>query len=111
MKTNAIIILGSVLISCLVTDALAEFAQPIRVGEILGSTIKDAQGQKAGTVKDLAVDLENGRVVEVVVAWGGVLGIDNKFAAVPPDDFTMGVDGKTIRLNLYKKTLDSAPAV
>ena len=104
-------IFGSILVSCLVTDALAELGQPVRAGQILGSTIKDSQDQKAGTVKDLVVDLENGRVVEVVVAWGGVLGVDEKFAAAPPDNFTMGVDGKTLRLNLDKKTLEAAPAV
>jgi len=111
MKTHAIIFIGTVLASCLATDAWGDLGQPIRTSEILGSTIKDSQDQKVGTVKDLAVDMENGRIVEVVVAWGGVLGVDEKFAAAPPDNFAMGVDGKTVRFNMDRNKLEGAPAV
>src|SRR5271163_3362671 len=99
MKTKAIIILGSALVSCLAMNALGQFSQPIRAGEIIGSTIKDSQDQKLGTVKDLAVDMENGRIVEVVVARGGFLGVDSKLVAVPPENFTVENEGKIVRLN------------
>lgn len=111
MKTKTLIVLGSVLASCLTTAALGQFGQPVRAGEILGSTIKDSQDQKAGTVKDFAVDLENGRIAEVIVAWGGFLGMDNKLVAALPDTFTLGVDGKTLHINMDKKRLEGAPAV
>jgi sporulation protein YlmC with PRC-barrel domain len=111
MKTKTIILLGSALVSCMTSVALGQFGQPIRAGDILGSTIKDAQDQKVGTVKDLAVDLDNGRIAEVIVAWGGFLGVDNKLVAALPDNFSLGVDGKTIRINMDKKRLEGAPAV
>src|SRR5580658_1572876 len=111
MKTKRIILLGSAIASCLTTVALGQFGQPIRAGDVLGATIKDAQDQKVGTVKDLAVDLENGRIVEVVVAQGGFLGLDDKPVAALPDNFTLGVDGKTLHVNMDKKRLEGAPAV
>jgi sporulation protein YlmC with PRC-barrel domain len=111
MKTQAIVLLGSVFVSCLATGALGQFAQPIRSGEIIGSTIKDSQDQKLGTVRDLAVDLENGRIVEVIAARGGLLGLDSKLVAVPPENFTVGGEGKTLHLNLTGARLDGAPTV
>jgi sporulation protein YlmC with PRC-barrel domain len=111
MKTKALIILGSALVSCLAMDALGQFSQPVRAGEILGSTIKGSQDQKLGTVKDLAIDMENGRIVEVIVARGGFLGVDNKLAAVPPENFTVENEGKILRLNLAGEKLDGAPMV
>jgi sporulation protein YlmC with PRC-barrel domain len=112
MKTKVIIIIGSVLASCLGRDASAQFGEPARAGEILGSTIKDSQDRKVGTVKDLAVDLENGRVVEVIVAWGGFMGLDNKLVAATPDNFATGAESKTLHLvNMDKGKLEGAPAV
>ncbi len=110
MKTKAIIF-GTVLVSCLALNAFGQFGQPIRAGEIIGSTLKDSQGQKVGMVKDLAVDLDNGRIAEVVVAWGGYLGVDSKLVGVPPDNFTQASDGKSIHLNMDKKALEGAPVV
>jgi len=55
-----------------------------KASKIIGTEIKDSADQKLGKVKDLAVDLENGRIVEVIVARGGVMGLDKQFVAVPP---------------------------
>ena len=46
-----------------------------RVRKVIGTEIKDSQGEKLGKVKDLAIEsLENGRIVEVIVATGGGAG-------------------------------------
>jgi len=110
MKTKEIIVLASALASCLAMNALGqEFGQPVRANEIIGSTIKGSQDQKLGTVKDLAVDMVNGRIVEVVVARGGFLGVDSKLVAVPPENFAVEDGGKVLRLNLPGEKLDAAP--
>jgi sporulation protein YlmC with PRC-barrel domain len=56
--------------------------------KILGIRIKDSEDEKLGKVDDLAVDLQNGRIVEVIVSLGGVLGVGKQFAAVPPNQFS-----------------------
>jgi len=85
--------------------------QPVRAMEIIGSGIRNSQDEKLGTVKDLALDLENGRIVEIVVARGGFLGVDQKLVAVPPQDFNAEPGGRSLRLSLDKAKLDGAPAV
>jgi sporulation protein YlmC with PRC-barrel domain len=81
-----------------------------RADKIIGREIKDAQDQRIGRVKDLAVDLQNGRIVEVIVGTGGVLGVDERYVAVPPGDFTCDRATKTLQLNNADKTkLAEAP--
>jgi hypothetical protein len=51
---------------------------------LIGMKILDADDRPLGTVKDLAIDLENGRLVEVIIASGGFLGLGQRTVAVPP---------------------------
>jgi sporulation protein YlmC with PRC-barrel domain len=111
MKTRQVLFLSAVVFSCAATSALAQFSQPLRSGEIIGSAIKTSDGKKIGTVKDLAVDLQNGRVVEVIVAQGGFLGVDSKMTAAVPEDFAMAPENNTLRFTPDKKLLDGAPAI
>lgn len=81
-----------------------------RAEKIIGREIKDSQDQKIGKVKDLAVDLQNGRLVEVIVGTGGVLGVEEKFMAVPPSQFTCDAATKTLTLNMDKAKFMEAPS-
>jgi sporulation protein YlmC with PRC-barrel domain len=111
MKTKGFLILGSVLVSSIATDALGQFGQPVRASVILGCTVKDSQDKDVGTVRDLAIDLNNGRVVEAILARGGFLGLDSKLVAVPPEFFTVADNGKRVSLILAADKLNGAPAV
>jgi hyperosmotically inducible protein len=80
-----------------------------KANKIIGEEITDDQGQKLGKVKDLAIDLQNGRIVEVIMATGGVLGMDQKLIAVPPSSFTCDKTMSALRLNADKEQLKNAP--
>jgi sporulation protein YlmC with PRC-barrel domain len=87
-----------------------QLGKPERADKIIGREIKDAQDQKIGHVKDLAVDLQNGRIVEVIVGTGGLLGMSERYVAVPPSAFTCDPSTKTLRLDNADKTkLAEAP--
>jgi sporulation protein YlmC with PRC-barrel domain len=58
-----------------------------RANQLIGMKVVDRDGQKIGHVKDLVLDLPNGRLVEVIVASGGFLGMSERFVAVPPSSF------------------------
>lgn len=53
----------------------------------IGLEVKDTRGQLLGSVSDLALDLEHGRIVEVIVSSGGFLGFGQRTVAVPPGAF------------------------
>lgn len=78
--------------------------------EITGTEIKNPQGEKLGKVEELAVDIEAGRIVLVIVSSGGFLGIGDKTVAVPPRAFTCDENDKILRLNVDKEKLKAAPA-
>jgi len=76
---------------------------------VIGAEIRDAQNQKLGKIKDLAIDLQNGRIVEVIVGVGGVLGIDEQLIAVPPRQFSWDATTKNFQLNLDRAQFKTAP--
>ena len=79
-----------------------------RANKIIGMEVTDLQDRKLGKVKDLAIDLEAGRIAEVIVGTGGFVGVDEKMIAVPPEALTPDYSGKQLRL-ADTKTFETAP--
>jgi hypothetical protein len=46
-----------------------------RAGKLMGTGVRNLQDEKLGKIENLVVDLPAGRVVEVIVASGGFLGL------------------------------------
>src|SRR5690349_18435962 len=42
-----------------------------RASDIIGTTVKNYQDEKLGEIEDVAVDVESGRVVQVIMSTGG----------------------------------------
>ena len=121
MKTSSIIRLAKASVALLAMPALGQtgpvarnshdsvlFGQPVRATQIIGCTIKNLHDEKLGTVKDLALDLQNGRIVEIVAACGGFLSVDQKLVAVPPQNFNAEPGGKSLLVSMDKATLEGA---
>jgi len=69
-----------------------------KANKLIGMDVMDPQEHKLGTVKDLAVNLQAGRIAEVIVGTGGFIGLDEKMIAVPPQALTFANSGKELRL-------------
>src|SRR5689334_13785219 len=54
-----------------------------KVSDLISMEVGSDEGEKLGTVDDLAVDLETGRIVEVVLSTGGFLGLSVMMVPVP----------------------------
>ena len=91
-------------------DVRFPLGQLEKANKILGAEIKDNGGQRLGTVKDLVIDLHNGRIVEVILGVGGVLGVDEHLTAAPPGQFTCEAGAKTVRMDTEELQLQHAPA-
>jgi len=71
-----------------------------RASKIVGTEVRNAKGQKIGTVKDLVLaDPQSGRISQMVVAVGGVLGMGDKLFAVPFEQVQIAPDGKHVVLS------------
>src|SRR5689334_3947743 len=56
-------------------ERLGRLNDAAKASDLIGMTIKNNQNEKLGKVEDLAVDVESGRVVQVILSTGGFLGI------------------------------------
>ena len=77
--------------------------------DIIGMTVKNYQNEKLGKVKDLAVDVESGRIVQVILSTGGFLGMGNTLNAVPPGALRHDAADNVLHLNASKANLAAAP--
>ena len=78
-----------------------------KASEVIGMTVKNYQDEKLGEVKDLAVDVESGRIVQVILSTGG--GIVETLRAVPPRALHHDAAQKVLHLDADKEKLNGAP--
>ena len=79
----------------------------VEAGDIIGATVKNSQGDRLGKVEDLALDLESGRIVQVIISTGGFFG--GTLTAVPPQALHCEGTSKTLRLEANREKLAAAP--
>jgi sporulation protein YlmC with PRC-barrel domain len=80
-----------------------------KASDLIGMTVKNNQDEKLGKVEDLAVDVESGRVVQVILSTGGFIGIGDTLSAVPPGALHRDVANKVLQLDADKEKLKGAP--
>ncbi len=88
----------------------AEVAQ--RASEILGMEVRNADNKQIGSVKDIVLDVTNGKVRYAAVSYGGFLGIGDKLFAVPWKTFACHKDKDGdfyLVLDVAEETLRNAP--
>jgi sporulation protein YlmC with PRC-barrel domain len=81
-----------------------------KASDVIGMTVKNYLDEKLGKVKDLAVDVESGRIVLVILSTRGFIGIGDTLTAVPPETFQHDVTYRVLRLlDTDKEKLKGAP--
>lgn len=80
-----------------------------KASDFIGMAVKNNQDEKLGKVEDLALDVESGRIVQVIISTGGFLGMGSTLAAVPPAAFQYDVAQKVLHLDASKDKLAGAP--
>jgi sporulation protein YlmC with PRC-barrel domain len=80
-----------------------------KASDVIGMTVNNYQDEKLGKVSDLAVDVESGRIVQVIISSGGFLGMDTTLRAVPPDALHQDPASKVLQLDASKEKFDAAP--
>ncbi len=81
-----------------------------KASDIIGREVKNLSDERLGKVNDLAVDMENGRIVTVILSTGGFAGIGDKHVAVPPGVLDCDTPNKVIRLNATKERVKDSPS-
>ena len=80
-----------------------------KASTIIGSDIITNQNEDVGKVKDLAVDIEGGRVPYAVLSIGGFAGINDKVIAVPTNTLAIGDKKDKLRISSTQDQLKNIP--
>jgi sporulation protein YlmC with PRC-barrel domain len=80
-----------------------------KASDIIGMTVKNYQDEKLGKVEDLVVDVESGRIEQVILSTGGFLGMGNTLTAVPPEALHCDAADKVLQLDITQEKFNAAP--
>ena len=76
---------------------------------LVGNDVYNQEGEDLGDIKEIMLDMRNGKVGYAVLSFGGFLGMGEKLFAVPWDALTLDTENKRFVLNVEKDRLKNAP--
>lgn len=82
----------------------------IRAKTVIGSKVRDTQGDTIGKVEDIVLDKTNNSIMFAVVGFGGVLGVGEKFHPIPWSALDYNPSEEAYVVNYSKDQLTAAPA-
>ena len=113
MKLPPILLVAyAVSCSCLSAQGVSspDFRAKESFTELNGADLWNLQNQKLGTIRFLTADLQNARLVEVVVkSGGGFLGAGGRTTAVPPRALIFDNVNHKVLLDISKERFAAAP--
>ena len=82
-----------------------------RSDELLDTDVRNASDESLGSVHDIVLDPQSGKIAYLVVARGGVFGIGEAFVPVPWHDFKTTKNVNLFVLDASNATMAAAPKV
>jgi hypothetical protein len=76
---------------------------------LMGNEVYNHRDEDLGDIKEIMLDMHNGRVCYAVLSFGGFLGMGKKLFAVPWNALTLDTKHKRFVLNVEKDRLKQAP--
>jgi sporulation protein YlmC with PRC-barrel domain len=99
--------------------ATMSFAQAVnpsmyRASKLIGADVENPQGEDLGDIEEVVIDSQTGRIAYAVLAFGGFLGLGEKYYAVPfaaltPAPGERPGDRERYLLNVDQERLKNAP--
>lgn len=88
----------------------AKNSDAIRATTVMGTTVKDATGEKIGTIEDIVLDKLSNNIVFAIVGFGGFLGMGEKYHPIPWSSLKYDEREGAYTVNVAKEVLKAAPA-
>lgn len=82
----------------------------ITSSSLIGSRVKNSQGENLGKIEDMAVDQSSGQIAYLVLSFGGILGLGDKLFAIPWGLFVpSNTEESVLCLDVDKDILKESP--
>jgi sporulation protein YlmC with PRC-barrel domain len=76
---------------------------------LIGNEVSNKQDDDVGDIKEIMLDVHNGKISYAVLSFGGTFGIGDKLFAVPWSALTLDTANKRFVLDVTKERLANAP--
>jgi sporulation protein YlmC with PRC-barrel domain len=86
--------------------------EPVKLltaSSIVGDRVLNKQGEDLGKIIDLMVNLDNGNIQYVVIAFGGFMGMYRKYFAVPFDVLTIVPEQRAFIFDQSRESFENHP--
>lgn len=93
-------------------DAPPNINRPLKfltASSVIGDRVLNNEDEDMGSIKDVMLDIRNGKIEYYIIEFGGFLGLGEKYFAIPFDLLKVDPDHKVFRFNEKKETLKKAP--
>jgi sporulation protein YlmC with PRC-barrel domain len=88
---------------------MKEYPRVLSATTMIGDKVVSPDGEDLGMLKELMLDLDEGRINYAVLSSGGFLGLGDKLFAIPWEALTINTEDHTFILNVDKEQLEDAP--
>lgn len=80
-----------------------------KASDLIGKNVRNpSANEDLGTLKDIVVDPDSGRILYGVLSYGGFMGLGNKLFAIPWNSLDLAADYKAVNLSVDKERLKAA---
>ena len=76
---------------------------------LIGNDVTNLEGDDLGSIKEIMLDMQTGRIAYAVLSFGGVFGMGEKLFAVPWNALTLNTQNKRFEIDVDKTQLENAP--
>ena len=83
----------------------------LRSDELIGTELRNQEDEELGTVDDLVMSPATGKISYLIVARGGIFGIDRKYVPVPWSDIKASPNMNILVLDSTRTAMEQAPQV
>ncbi|HVS63536.1 MAG TPA: PRC-barrel domain-containing protein [Thermoanaerobaculia bacterium] len=83
--------------------------QVLSASTLIGGDVQNSQGENLGSIKELMLDVDLGRVAYAVLSFGGFLGMGDKLFAIPFGALRLNAEKEHFTLDVPKERLKDAP--
>ena len=87
-----------------------ESHQFIAADKVEGTAVYNIAGDKVGTIRDVIIDKISGKVVYATLTFGGVLGVGEKYHALPWSVLTFNTDLGGYQVDVDREKLEAGPS-